>query len=64
MISCTPPPHDVVFCPLLKRSKGHPFLKIRDFPQSFVADAPMKKKSLNLVLPPLRELVILVDETH
>ena len=36
-------PHPVVFCPLLKKSSGNPYLKILDFSQLFIADAPMKK---------------------
>ena len=51
---CTPP---VVFCPLLKKSSGNPYLKILDFSQLFIADAPMKKKSKNLVLPLRRALL-------
>ena len=34
----------MVFCPLLKKSSGNPYLKILDFSQIFIADAPMKKK--------------------
>ena len=45
------------FCPLLKKSSGNPYLKILDFSQLFIADAPMKKKSKNLVLPPRRALL-------
>ena len=33
-----PPP--VVFCPLLKKSSGNPYLKIHDFSHNFIADAP------------------------
>ena len=32
----------------------HPYLKILDLANLFVTDAPMKKKSRNLVLPPSR----------
>ena len=31
----------VVFCPLLKKSLGNPYLKILDFSQLLVADTPM-----------------------
>ena len=34
----------VVFCPLLKKSSGNPYLKILDFSQLFIADAHMKIK--------------------
>ena len=44
----------VVFCPILNKSSGNPYLKILDLSQLFIADAPMKKKSKNLVLPPRR----------
>ena len=38
------------FCPLLKKSKGNPYLKDLEFSKLFVAGAPMKKKiSKNLV---------------
>ena len=37
---------------LLKIIFRHPYLKILDLASLFVADAPMKKKSRNLVLPP------------
>ena len=37
--------------------RGNPYLKILNFSQLFIADAPMKKKSKNLVLPPRRELL-------
>ena len=30
----------VVFCPLLKKSPGNPYLKILDFSQLMVADTP------------------------
>ena len=36
---CTPPP--VVFCPLLKKSSGNPYLKILDFSQILSADTPI-----------------------
>ena len=39
-----PRPHCCGFCPLLKKSKGAPYLKIRNFTQFFVADAHMKKR--------------------
>ena len=32
-----------IFCPLLKKSSGNSYLKILDFFQFFVADAPMKE---------------------
>ena len=31
-------------CPLLKKSSGNPYLKILDFSQLFITDAPMKKR--------------------
>ena len=34
-------------CPLLEKSSGNPYLKILDFSQLFMADAPMQKKSFN-----------------
>ena len=37
-------------------------MKILEFSQLFVADAPMKKKSKNLVLPPLRALLFWVGK--
>ena len=46
---CTPP--SLPFCLLLKIIMRHPYLKILDLVNLFVADAPMKKKSRNLVLP-------------
>ena len=36
-----PPP--VVFCPLLKKSSGNQYLKILDFSQLFIADAPIRR---------------------
>ena len=48
--------HPLSFCPLLKIIMRHPYLKSLDLAKLFVADAPMKKKSRNLVLPPLRAL--------
>ena len=41
----TPPPGppSVVFRSLLKKSKGNSYLKIPEFSNLFVADAPMKK---------------------
>ena len=50
-------PLPVVFNLLLKISSGNQYLKILDFSQIFIADAPMKKKSNNLVLPPNRALL-------
>ena len=38
------------------RWRCNPYLKILDLKNLFVADAPVKKKSKHLVLPPLREL--------
>ena len=35
-----------------QKSSGNPFLKILDFSQPFITDAPMKKKSENVVSPP------------
>ena len=49
------------FCPLQKKSKGNPYLKILNFSQLYVSDAPMKKKSKTLVLPLLRGLLFVVD---
>ena len=49
-VGTSPPP--LVSCPLLKIYLGNPYLKILDLAKLFVADAPMKKKSRNLVLPP------------
>ena len=40
------------FCLLLKIIMRHPYLKILDLVNLLVANAPMKKKSRNLVLPP------------
>ena len=40
-------PNRCGFKPLIKRSKGNPYLKIRDFYQLFVANAPMKKKKFD-----------------
>ena len=45
-------PPSLAFCLLLKIILRHPYLKILDLANLFVADAPMKKKSRNLVLPP------------
>ena len=39
IINPSPPP--VVFCPLLKKSLGNPYLKILDFSQLLVANTPM-----------------------
>ena len=44
------------FFPLLKISLSNPYLKILEFSQLFVPDAPRKKKKRNLVLPPHRAL--------
>ena len=41
---CPPPLPAVLFCPPLKNSKDNPHLKILDFSQLFVADAPIKKE--------------------
>ena len=46
----------VVFCPLLKKYSGNPYLKILDYFQLFIADAPMSF-FLNLVFPPRRALL-------
>ena len=46
------PPPSIYFCLLLKFIIRHSYLKILDLANPFVADAPMKKKSRNLVLPP------------
>ena len=51
-------PSPVVFCPLLKKSSGNPYLKILDFSQLLIADTPiifflLKKFSLH----PLRALL-------
>jgi len=48
------PPPALVFCPILKTSKGNPYLKIFYFSKLFVTDAPMKK-SKYLALSHLRE---------
>ena len=34
----------VIFGPFPKKSSGNPYLKILNFSQLFIADAPMKKK--------------------
>ena len=47
-----------VFCPFLKTSFCNPFLKVLDLSKLFVGDAPMKKKSRNLFLPPYRALCV------
>ena len=52
------PPPTVVFCPLLTKSKGSPYMKSLDFSQLFVADALRKKN--NSVEPPLRALLLWV----
>ena len=41
----------VVFCPLLKKSFGNPYLKILHFSQLFIVDAPMKKNLKFLFYP-------------
>ena len=56
------PPPAVFFCPLLKKSKGRQYLKIRDFTQLFVADVTMKNIMQKFVLPPLRGLLFLVGK--
>ena len=48
--------HSLVFCPLLKISLGNPYLKTLDLTKLFYCGWPYKKKSKNLVLPPLRAL--------
>ena len=53
-----PPPPTGVFCPLLKRSSGNPYLKILEFLKLFVDDAPMKKNP-NICLLPLRALFVI-----
>ena len=49
-------PPSLAFCLLLKFILRHPYRKIPDLSNLFVADAPMKKKSRNLVFAPLRAL--------
>ena len=49
----TPP--SLSFCLLLKIIIRHPYLKILDLANLFIANAPMKNKSRNLVLPPHSE---------
>ena len=44
------------FCPLLKKSSCNTYLKILVF-SLFIADAPIKIKSKNLVLPPRKALL-------
>ena len=51
---CMHPPPCFGFCPILKTSKGNPYLKIFYFSKLFVTDAPMKK-SKYLALSHLRE---------
>ena len=51
------PDSPVVFCPLLKKSSGNTYLKLLDFSQLYIADAPIKKKSKKLVLPPRKSLL-------
>ena len=46
-----PPPPPLFSCPVLKISLGNPSLKIIDLTKLFIADAPMKKNSKNLVHP-------------
>ena len=41
-----------LFLPITQNIMRHPYLKILDLANLFVADAPMKKKSRNLVLHP------------
>ena len=38
----------VVFCPLLIKSLGNPYMKFFDFTQLFIADAPMEKNQKKL----------------
>ena len=40
-----------IVCLLLKNIMRHPYLKILDLANLFVADAPMKKKSKIILLP-------------
>ena len=49
---CTSPPPSLSFFLLLKIIMMHPYLKILDLANLFVADADMKKKSRNLVIHP------------
>ena len=49
-------PSALVFVLLLKTILRHPYLKILDLANLFVADAPMNKKIKKIVLPPLRAL--------
>ena len=52
--------HAVVFCLLLKKIIGNPYLKILDFSQLCVTYEEQKSKGL--VLPPLRGLLFLVSK--
>ena len=48
----------LIFCHLIKKSLGNPYLKMCDLTQYFFADNPMKKKEFkNLVLPSLTALL-------
>ena len=49
LVAVRPPP--VVFCPLLKKFKGNPYLKILDFSQLLLRMPLWKKNSKNLVYP-------------
>ena len=51
------PPPSCDFLPFTQKSSGNPYLKIIDFSQLFISDAPMKKNSTNLVLSPRRLLL-------
>ena len=48
-----PPP--LAFCILLKIIVRHPYLKILDLANLFVADAPKKKKIKKFIFTPLSE---------
>ena len=39
-----------VFCPLLKKSSHDPYLKFLEFSQHLVADTPMKKQNIIILL--------------
>ena len=51
-------PQLFAFCPLLKKSKGNPYLKIPDLYEPFL-QMPYEKK---IVLPPLRAFLFWVDK--
>ena len=50
-------PLAVVFCSILKKYKGNPYLKILDFFPTFCCGCPYEEKQ-TLDLPPLRGLLI------